>query len=433
MSLPRYAEYKECGIAWITEIPNSWRVEPLLAVASERYQSNEGMIEDNLLSLSYGRIVNKDIESNDGLLPESFETYQIVEPDDIVFRLTDLQNDKRSLRTAIVRDRGIITSAYLAVCPSKIVPQYLHYALRAYDQQKVFYSMGGGLRQSMKYSDIKRLPLAVPPSNEQRTIADFLDHETAKIDALIAEQVQLIALLKEKRQAVISHAVTKGLNPNAPMKDSGITWLGAMPAHWVLGGLTRFIESVVDYRGRTPTKVDDGVFLVTARNIRNGKIDYEASQEFVDPDSAASLLARGAPEIGDVLFTMEAPLGQVAQIDRIDIALAQRIVKFRGHARLMRNRFLLYWILGSACQARLETLATGSTALGIKASKLGMIECLCPPVSEQDAIVGYLDAESERARSLIIEAEKAMSLLRERRTALISAAVTGKIDVRKAA
>ena len=207
-------------------------------------------------------------------------------------------------------------------------------------------------------------------------------------------------------------------------------WLGKVPAHWELGGLTRFIGPVVDYRGRTPTKVDDGVFLVTARNIRNGKIDYTASEEYVDAESAESLLDRGRPEIGDLLFTMEAPLGQVALIDRVDIALAQRIVKFRGRPGVLQSNFLLYWFMGDHCQARLTTLATGSTALGIKASKLGMIECLVPPLDEQAAIVRYVEREFEALDALIEQAQVASSLLVERRSALISAAVTGKIDVR---
>ena len=214
------------------------------------------------------------------------------------------------------------------------------------------------------------------------------------------------------------------------MKDSGVEWLGAVPEHWEVGGLTRFIGPVVDYRGRTPIKVDDGIFLVTARNIRNGRIDYKVSEEYADPDSAESLLSRGRPEIGDLLFTMEAPLGQVALIDRTDIALAQRIVKFRGKRGLMRNHYLLFWFMSNNCQARLETLATGSTALGIKSSKLGMIECLAPTLKEQDAIVSYIERETEQNDALVHEAERLTGLLQERRSALISAAVTGKIDVR---
>ena len=430
MSLPRHPEYKDSGIPWIGQIPADWRIAPLLGVAVERYESNEGMKEDNLLSLSYGRIVRKDIGSNDGLLPESYETYQIVRPGDIVFRLTDLQNDKRSLRTAPVTEAGIITSAYLAVQPKAINCDYFSHLLRCYDVTKVFYSMGGGLRQSMKYDDVKRLPILVPPLDRQAAIARFLDRETAKIDTLIAEQEKLLTLLAEKRQATISHAVTRGLNPKAKFRDSGIEWLGEVPAHWEIGGLTKFIGPVVDYRGRTPTKGDDGMFLVTAKNIRNGMIDYEISQEYVDPKEAETLLSRGAPEFGDVLFTTEAPLGQVAQIDRTDIALAQRVVKFRGLSGVLDNRFLMFWLMGTACQARLEMLATGSTALGIKASKLSMIECLIPPIEEQKAIASHIDVALKRSDALQAHAQLGIELLRERRSALIAAAVTGKVDVR---
>src|SRR5690606_19643671 len=130
-------------------------------------------------------------------------------------------------------------------------------------------SANGLTRVGLSQYAIDNVLVPTPPRPEQTTIATFLDRETAKIDGLVAEQQNLIALLKEKRQALISHAVTKGLNPNAPMKDSGVEWLGEVPAHWELGGLPRFIGPVVDYRGRTPTKVDDGMFLVTARNIRN--------------------------------------------------------------------------------------------------------------------------------------------------------------------
>ena len=433
MSLRPYPAYKPSGVEWLGNVPEHWGVAPLLGVAQERDESNEGMKVDNLLSLSYGRIVRKDISSNEGLLPESFETYQIVHPGDIVFRLTDLQNDQRSLRTAPVTEIGIITSAYLAVRPMHIKSGYFSHLLRCYDVIKVFYSMGGGLRQSMKYADVKRLPILTPPKEEQVAIAAFLDCKTSKIDALIVEQEELLALLVEKRQATISHAVTRGLTPDVALKDSGISWLGEVPAHWDIGGLTKFIGPVVDYRGRTPTKGDEGMFLVTAKNIRNGVIDYEASQEYADPEEAAALLARGAPEVGDVLFTTEAPLGQVAQIDRTDIALAQRVVKFRGLPGVLDNRFLMFWLMGSSCRARLEMLATGSTALGIKASKLGMIECLLPPIDEQKEISSHIEAQLKANDALKCEAQRAIELLRERRSALIAAAVTGAVDVRDVA
>ena len=199
---------KDSGVEWLGEVPAHWAIQPLYAVMRERDEPNVGMLEDNLLSLSSGRIIQKDISSNDGLLPESFETYQIVRPDDIVFRLTDLQNDKRSLRSAIVDQVGIITSAYVAAKPIGALPGYLNYLFRSYDHTKVFYSMGGGLRQSMKFSDLKRMPLLVPPQTEQTAIATFLDRETAKIDALVAEAQRAITVLQERRSALISAAVT---------------------------------------------------------------------------------------------------------------------------------------------------------------------------------------------------------------------------------
>ncbi|MEO5376402.1 MAG: hypothetical protein H7832_01255 [Magnetococcus sp. DMHC-6] len=202
------APMKDSGVEWLGEVPEHWGVVPFYNVISERNESNNGMIENNLLSLSFGRIIKKDITSNDGLLPESFETYQIIRPGDIVLRLTDLQNDKRSLRSAIVEQTGIITSAYLAVIPFSINHLYAAFLLRSYDLMKVFYSMGGGLRQSMKFSDIKRLPTLQPPKKEQSSIAAYLDRETAKLDTLTTEAQRAIDLLKERRSALISAAVT---------------------------------------------------------------------------------------------------------------------------------------------------------------------------------------------------------------------------------
>ncbi|POU52211.1 hypothetical protein C3402_01210 [Pantoea sp. PSNIH3] len=225
-----YPEYKDSGVEWVGDMPHHWQTKPAFAAVMDQCIKNSDGAESNVLSLSYGNIVERDVENNFGLLPESFNTYQIVNPGDIVLRLTDLQNDKRSLRVARSTLRGIITSAYLKLaCGDELDNRYAYRLLHSYDTTKVFYGMGGGLRQSMKFEDFRRLPFLLPPVEEQRTIAAFLDYETARIDKLIAQQQRLIELLKEKRQAVISHAVTKGLNPDAPMKDSGVEWLGEVP------------------------------------------------------------------------------------------------------------------------------------------------------------------------------------------------------------
>ncbi|EIH5004343.1 restriction endonuclease subunit S [Shigella boydii] len=177
-----------------------------------------------MLSLSYGKIIRRNIESNFGLLPESFDTYQIINKGDVILRLTDLQNDKNSLRVGLVKERGIITSAYLnIVSESCLISSYLYYLLYSYDITKVFYGMGGGLRQSMKFEDFRRLPLLIPSKEEQSAIVKQLDQLTAKIDTLIDKQLHQIALLKERRTALISAAVTGKIdlrNWTAPIAEA---------------------------------------------------------------------------------------------------------------------------------------------------------------------------------------------------------------------
>jgi restriction endonuclease S subunit len=207
--LDKAVPMKDSGVEWIGGIPAHWEQHPLLAVAKENTVKNTGMTCDNLLSLSYGKIIEKDIDTNFGLLPASFEGYQIVQPGYTVLRLTDLQNDKRSLRTGYVTVTGIITSAYLGLIPSlQLDSRYFTYLLHAYDLLKIYYGLGGGLRQSLKFTDMKRLPVLIPPRPEQEQIAVFINAKTAKIEGLIADISEQIEKLKQYRQIVIHDAVT---------------------------------------------------------------------------------------------------------------------------------------------------------------------------------------------------------------------------------
>ncbi|UAW63493.1 hypothetical protein KMZ15_05185 [Mycoavidus sp. HKI] len=203
-----YPAYKDSGVKWIGQVPEHWEIKPFFVLVSELNRKNTGLIETHILSLSFGRIIKKPENRNMGLIPESYETYQIVEPGEIMFRFTDLQNDKRSLRSAEVTQRGIITSAYMAVKPHGLGSTYLAWLMRSYDLFKVFYAMGGGLRQSLKFEDVKRLPVLVPSPEEQINITNAINEETARIDSLIEKTEQSIALLKERRSAFITAAVT---------------------------------------------------------------------------------------------------------------------------------------------------------------------------------------------------------------------------------
>jgi type I restriction enzyme S subunit len=417
MSFPRYPNYKPSGVEWLGDVPEHWDVVPPKLRARARAGG----------TLIKGQCAD---EWAEGLFPGFSASGQDVwlevpayEGAAIVLSAVGARCGKSFKADGAW---GVVANTHCIFPREGADRNFLWYVTN----EESWWEKGGSAQPFVKVNETLARKWAFPPADEQQAIAAFLDSETAKIDALVAEQERLIELLKEKRQAVISHAVTKGLNPDVSMKDSGIEWLGRVPAHWEVVGLTKYLQSVVDYRGRTPTKVDDGVFLVTARNIRNGAIDYSASEEFIAAAEYETVMSRGKPLVGDVLFTTEAPLGQVANIDRIDIALAQRIIKFRGETERVDNYFLKYWLMGSFAQADMEQLATGSTALGIKGSKVGQLRLCLPPVAEQRAIGAFLDGRLSRFDALMAEARRAVDLLGERRAALISAAVTGQIDVR---
>lgn len=200
---------KDSGVEWIGEIPEHWEVKPLYSLYKENKLKNKGNENKNVLSLSYGKIKRRDVESNYGLLPDSFETYQILKKDDIILRLTDLQNDKRSLRVGLVNEDGIITNAYLGLKQSnKSASQYTYYLLHSYDLMKVFYGLGSGVRQSMGYTEMKKLPILLPPLEEQLEIIEFLKVKVPENESVIELLKKQIEKLKEYRQSLIYEAVT---------------------------------------------------------------------------------------------------------------------------------------------------------------------------------------------------------------------------------
>lgn len=202
-------EMKESSIPWVKSIPAEWSEQPLKILFNNRKNKNTDCAEVNLLSLSYGRIIRKDINSNEGLLPENFSGYNIIEPNDIVLRLTDLQNDHRSLRTGLVTEHGIITSAYVTLCPkTDINSEYYHYLLHSYDIQKVFYTLGEGIRQSLKYEDLSKVLVPVPSRKEQDDIVRYLNGLSETVDKAIDKHNQLISKLQEYKQSLIYNAVT---------------------------------------------------------------------------------------------------------------------------------------------------------------------------------------------------------------------------------
>lgn len=341
------------------------------------------------------------------------------------------ENGKGALADGLVNGVAFGTTELHVVRPlSSLNARFLFYLTIAHDFRSFGEAemLGAGGQKRVPEEFLKDWRTPLPSIETQRRIARFLDEKTARIDALIEKKRVLLDRLAEERQALITHAVTKGLNPNVLMKTSGIDWLGAIPAHWEVRGLTK-CATRVDYRGATPTKSSSGVFLVTARNIKNGRIDYEASQEFIPDDDYEYVMRRGRPKKGEVLFTTEAPLGEIARVDDEDVALAQRIIKFSSSTSELTNEYLFYWMRSSPFQNDLLSRATGSTALGIKASKIVELRCLLPPTAEQLEIGKFLDADELKRVVVSDRISDSIQNLSEFRTALITAAVTGEVQL----
>lgn len=263
-------EMKDSGIEWIAQIPKTWDIHPIYFYFSERKNKNTLGLEHNLLSLSYGNVIRKNINTVGGLLPESFNTYNIIEANDIVIRPTDLQNDKRSLRTGLCKEHGIITSAYIALKSiSDVNVSYVHYLLHTYDIMKVFYNMGNGVRQGLNYSEFSKLMIFLPPTIEQERIVCFLDKRCDECDSLVSNIHSQIEALEEYKRSVITEAVTKGIDPDVEMRNSEVQWIGMMPTHWDCQRgkyILRYVQK--------PVRDDDGVITC----FRDGEVTLRSNR-----------------------------------------------------------------------------------------------------------------------------------------------------------
>ena len=418
---------KDSGIEWVGRIPASWDVLDLIWCCAERKEKNTGNAESNVLSLSYGNIIVRDVDSNMGLLPDSFDTYQIVEPSNIVLRLTDLQNDKRSLRVGLAKERGIITSAYVCLdVGTRLDPRFAYALLHSYDVTKVFYGYGGGVRQSMKYDDLKHVPLVVPPLPTQKAIADYLDAKTAAIDALIEKKRKLLDLLAEERAALINQAVTKGLDPSVPMKDSGIPWIGEIPAHWqVLRG--RFLYRQL----QLPANPDEGV--VTA--FRDGQVTLRENRRTDGFTLAIKEVGYQGVRRGDlVIHSMDAFAGAIGVSESFGKCTGEYVVCEAKDPRHSNSYYaaLLRWM---AKQNYIFVICPSvrERAPRFRFAKFKDVLLPVPPSAEQHAIISQLEDSSKGLVETFGSLDSQIDRLQEYRQALITAAVTGQLDIEAAA
>ena len=435
-----YLSYKDSGVEWLGEIPAYWDVRRLkdygkLLGGSGFPHEHQGIEGEELPFYKVGDLVHAPDGKTLGMPPHSISRRTALELRARVIPQCSIVYAK--IGAALYLNRRRITPTQC--CIDNNMTAYAPHQTKATSGWS-FYWMTNldfgalanpGAVPSLSEGYQSTLPLLVPPIAEQEYISGFLDWETAKIDALIAKKERLIELLQEKRTGLITQMVTKGLDPNVPMKDSGVEWLGEIPAHWDILQLRRAVNHFVDYRGATPTKTSHGVPLVTAGNVKNESIDFSLIEEFISEEDYDYWMVRGLPERGDVVVTTEAPLGESAQIIDTRVALAQRIILLKANKQKVTNDYLKYHFAAMSGKAELMTRATGSTALGIKASRLKQSLITVPPLDEQIEIADFIRSQNSQIYSIIDKIRGAIELVKEYRTALISAAVTGKINVRK--
>ena len=439
-----YPHYRESGVEWLGNVPEHWKVDRLRWTVLRCKNGIWGNEPDGADDLVCVRVADFDRTKFRIIIDEptvravthSERRGRLLQKSDLLLEKSG-GGELQPVGAVMLfeHDTDAVCSNFVAKMPvsvgfDSVFLTYLHAHLyaRRVNTRSIKQTTGIQNLDSMAYLDER---VTYPPIIEQQAIAVFLDRRTGAIDDLIAKKERVIELLREKHTALISHTVTKGLNPDAKMKDSRIDWLGEVPEHWEVLPLRRIVSRFVDYRGKTPEKVLSGIPLITAKNIKNGLIDLDLSKEFIREDEYDSWMVRGLPERGDVLVTTEAPLGESAQIIDPNIALAQRIILLKADRARITNDYLKYHFISRLGQAELWTKASGSTALGIKASRLkGTVACV-PPIPEQKDITQHLDRETSKIHALIAKVTEAIGKLKEYRAALISAAVTGKIDVRK--
>ena len=431
MSFPAYPAYKDSGAEWLGEVPEHWGILTAKRLFGNVRESAKPDAEQLAATQAYGVIPQKDfMEKNDVkvvLALSGTESFRGVRANDFVISL-------RSFQGGIEHSAydGCVSPAYTVLRrrdERNLNPAYFKYLLKDFSYVSALQSVTTGIREgrTITYEQFGSLPLPVAPVAEQTQIARFLDHETARIDALIEEQQRLIELLKEKRQAVISHAVTKGLDSTVPMKDSGVEWLGEVPAHWVCKS---YRYASIIYRGKfshrprnDPSLYDgDFAFIQTGDIARAEKYIVEYKQTLNEKGASVS---QKFPS-GTLVMAIAANVGDTAILG-FEAYAPDSVVGFKPE-RDIELEFLRFSLM--AALQELKKTSTQSAQANLNIDRISGIKSVFPPLAEQSAITVYLNEVMERFSLLEKQAEASIELMNERRSALISAAVTGKIDVR---
>ena len=425
-------EMKDSGIAWIGAMPWAWKMNTIAQIFLQVKCKNTGLQEKNLLSLSYGKVKRKSIDTVEGLLPESFDGYNIIEKDDIVLRLTDLQNDHTSLRVGLAEERGIITSAYLTIRNrSNFCPKYLYYYLHSFDIAKGFYGMGAGVRQGLNWDGVKWLKILAPSVPEQERIAAFLDAECAEIDAVLEKTRASIEEYKKLKQAVITQAVTKGIRGDRPMKDSGIEWIGEIANEFAVYKFKYLLKTPMQYganeAGITFDKTLPRYIRITditsdGRLKQDNRLCIEdtVAKPYILQDGDL-LFARSGGTVGKS-FLYKQSYGNAAFAGYLIRAVVNRTIAV--------PEYVYYYTNSSIYDTWNNSIFIQSTIQNIGADRYSNMPIIVPNnIEEQRSIVEYLNERCVGIDALIRKKQQYLTEIENYKKSLIYEYVTGKKEV----
>ena len=409
--MERYNEYKDSGVQWLGEIPSHWECEK----AKRHFQSRKQIVGRNSsqyerLALTLKGVIKRFEGDGVGLNPEKLDTYQIVDKDDLIFKLIDLENVSTS-RVGLSPYKGIVSPAYIRISAvDEVNIRFAEYYYLNMWMRHIFNDLGTpGVRSNLSSADLLNLPLLYPSIVEQKAIATYLDKATAKIDEAIAQQQKMIDLLNERKQIIINNAVTKGLNPDATMKDSGVDWIGVIPEHWMTRRM-RYLCKIKTGDKDTINRVDEGKYPFY---VRSPKVERINSYTF---DGEAVLMAGDGVGAGKVFHYVNGKFG-----------CHQRVYIFHDIKNI--NGEYLYFYMKSLFKHTIEQLSAKSTVDSVRLNMIQDFIVAIPTNEEQTSILSYLHKQIEKFDVAIANATKQISLLQERKQIIINDVVTGKVKV----
>ena len=425
--MKRYDSYKDSGVKWLGEIPSHWEMLALKHILKNKKEVvGKRSSQYDLLSLTLKGVIIRDMDNPEGKFPASFDTYQIVEPNDFIF--CNFDNEETPRAVGLSQYKGMITGAYDVLYRNNplLSDKYLIYYFLYIDDSKRFKPLYKGLRKTVPFDSFMSYKIPVPSRGEQDAVVEYLDAATSKIDEAIAQQQKMIDLLNERKQIIINNAVTKGLDPNVKMKPSGIDWIGDIPEHWELSQLKKVAKIIL---GKMLSREQGNVYpYLCAKDVHYGSVDVsdlksmnfsEIEKQMYEVRNGDMLIVEGGAGAGGCA---------IFECKGTGIYIQNSIMIVRGNT-MMLNGYICYMIQSMNQRGYVEYICNKATIPHFTKEKVGSVIIPIPPKEEQETIVKHVTKRIKPIDDNIIARNKQISLLQERKQIIINDVLTGKVKV----